>query len=388
MTREKGIQLTNSRRELASMQMTEEQIVPTGVVNLILTYDNFDSINGLSSVPLISTLFNSVKIQKYVRFKKLLKAITKGNFEKVQAMIWDDPSLLLEKLDINDYVITPSGQKCNHITAYRTALACEDTSMANRIKYVLYQLTGNDRLANTQYREQLPEGWEAIETKRWNPIYTVLESLKNAIRDAKPDDITSSGDPEYMLTIKENSFVTTELTSFRKHLNARLEEEITTGRHFNPDLLLQAYQMYNDLYQKDFRSDSSDPRALLFWQQVIGTIQRALPVNYIQAFCAGLEKTIEALQVDVYQGRSLKIQIFDTARNNWVPTNLYPLSASRLGFEYAIYGVEPGIAGKYRGNGRIVTCECFQILCQTKAACMRALISLNFERISSFCSVS
>ena len=82
----------------------------------------------------------------------------------------------------------------------------------------------------------------------------------------------------------------------------------------------------------------SDPRAMIFWQQVIGTVQRGLPVNYVQAFCDGLYTTEEKLRDNNPQGRSLKFQLFDTGQGAWVSSDFYPLSVSRLGFDYAIYG--------------------------------------------------
>jgi len=43
----------------------------------------------------------------------------------------------------------------------------EDTQMATLIKNKLFELTGNNDAANTQYREQFPDGWETAETERW-----------------------------------------------------------------------------------------------------------------------------------------------------------------------------------------------------------------------------
>ena len=84
---------------------------------------------------------------------------------------------------------------------------------------------------------------------------------------------------------------------------------------------------------------------MLFWQQVIGTIQRVLPVNYVQALCDGLYTTEENLRNNNPQGRSLKIQIelFDNGCNVWVSSDFYPLSVSRLGFDYAMYGQGGGL---------------------------------------------
>ncbi len=332
--------MTKSRKplniDLKNIHVTEEVAAPVDVMNTMLVYDDFDPINGHGAVPLVSTLFNSIKTQKDARLKKLLTAIVNGKPGIVEAMLERDPSLLLEKLDEDDYVTALSGQRSNNATAYRTALAVEDTQMVTLIKNKLRELTGSDDVANTQYRDQFPDGWEAAERERWKLIFTTLDSLKDAIRDAKPDDIKLSYYPVGTLKVKERSDVAVVLALFRSQLNALLDEVVTKGRHFNPDLLLKAFKMYDDHYRDDFGNNWKDPHAMLFWQQGIGTIQRSLPVNYVQAFCDGLDITEEKLRHNRPQDRSLEISLFDT--RVWVPTDFYPLSRSRLGFDYAIYG--------------------------------------------------
>ncbi len=345
MKRKRRTKLTSSRKQLTidsnNTKVIEETMAPVDVMNTMLVYDDFGPVTGHGAVPLVSTLFNSIKTQKDARLKELLTAIVNGKPGIVEAMLERDPSLLLEKLDENDYVTALSGQRSNHATAYRTALAVEDTQMALLLKNKLFELTGNNDVANTQYREQFPEGWEIDETKRWAPVFTTLDSLKDAIRDVKSGDISSSGEPEYKLTVRKGSAVAKILALFRSQLNARirrLNEIVTTGRHFNPHLLLKAFQMYDDHFQDDFGNAWSDPRAMLFWQQGIGTIQRGLPVNYVQAFCDGLYATEAKLRNNQPQGRLLKIDFLDTLRLTRVPMDFYPLSTSRLGFDYAIYG--------------------------------------------------
>jgi hypothetical protein len=75
---------------------------------------------------------------------------------------------------------------------------------------------------------------------------------------------------------------------------------------------------------------------MLFWQQVIGYVQRFMPANYAQAFCEGLDNTNKKLQESTPQGRSLKFEKYHAGR--WVPTDFYPLFGSRLGFDFAMYG--------------------------------------------------
>ena len=346
----------------------EEKEVPGGVMNIMLDYDSLDKVsNENPSVPLVPTFFK-FKTERVTRLKPLLEAIVSGNLDKVTAIIEKEPSLLEERLEAKDYVTAPSGQRSNNATAYRTALAVEDTQMAAMIRAKLIEIAGKDA-ADTQYHEQFPDGWEAAEEKRSAPLFTQLNTLTDVIKDAKQGDITSSGDPEYKLTVREGSSVATALAQFRSLLDEKLNDIVTTGRHFNPKLLLQALKIYDDRY-KDFGCHWSDPRAMIFWQQVIGTVQRGLPVNYVQAFCDGLYTTEEKLRDNNPQGRSLKFQLFDTGQGAWVSSDFYPLSVSRLGFDYAIYGL--GQIGVQLGCRRLSGLP-FLMLCQSKTDTYRHL---------------
>jgi hypothetical protein len=142
--------------------------------------------------------------------------------------------------------------------------------------------------------------------------------------------------------VREGSAVARALQGFKLLLVATLNEIIRTGRHFNPDVLQRAFQMYDNYFADIY----TDPPALLFWQQVVGYIQRFLPANYMQAFCdEGLSITEEKLRKGEPQGRSLRIDVWDSHRNNWSTVNIYPLSSSSLGSDFAIYGRSQHCAG-------------------------------------------
>ncbi len=373
--------------ESNNTKVTEEPIAPIDLINSMLEYDDFDSVIGHGAVPLVSTLFNSIKTQKDARLKELLTAIVNGEPDIVEAMLERDPSLLLEKLDEDDYVTALSGQKSNNAAAYRTALAVEDSQMAAMIKNKLFELTGNNDAANAQYREQFPDGWAADEAKRWAPVFTTLDTLTTVIRDAKPGDISSSGNPEYKLTVREGSDVAVVLAQFRAQLDALLDEVVTTGRHFNPNLLWKAFQIYHDHFRDYFGGDWKDPRAMLFWQQIIGTIQRRLPVNYVQAFCDGLYTTKEKLRNNQPQGRSLKIELGNMLQQSWVPTDFYPLSLSRLGFDYAIFADVThgdGLPGtSCRSRAWQAFRRHFRSLCKSKTVCMQTFVPHQSQNVRS-----
>lgn len=312
---------------------TGEVEIPADVVNIMLKYaDCSEQAPGHGSVPLVSTLFNSVKKQK---LRTLFTAGLSGNLDEVKAIVDKNPSLLLEKLDEKECMTIQglSGHKAS-ITFYRTVLATEDTQMAEWLKAKLIEVAGKEE-ADAQYNAQFPKGWEALEEKRWEPLFKQLDIVTQAIRKAAPGDIVSSGHPEYKLTVKEGSEVAIALAQFRLLLDATLNEIVTTGRHFNPRLFYSALKTYDDHYANYFGNGWSDPRAMLFWQQVIGYIERIMPVNYVQAFFDGLYNSEEKLRKGLPQGRSLRFELFDSGRNTWVPKDFYPLVDSRLGFDFA-----------------------------------------------------
>ena len=80
--------------------MTEDKEAPVDVMNIMLEYDDFDKVIGHGLVPLVPTLFNSIKSQKSERLKHLLIAIVNGNLDETKAILEKDPSLLQKQLRI------------------------------------------------------------------------------------------------------------------------------------------------------------------------------------------------------------------------------------------------------------------------------------------------
>ena len=158
--------------------------------------------------------------------------------------------------------------------------------------------------------------------------------------------------------MRGGAFVERELHEFWRLLDATRDEVITAGkRPFNPRLFLRALQIIYDNY---FGNDWADPRALLFWQKVVGYdgIQRVMPVNYVQAFHDWLPNTVRKLKHNQPQDRSTRFEIFRVL-GGWVDVDFYPLQArGSLGFNFAIYGagylwrgiVERAVVGSCAGG--------------------------------------
>lgn len=257
--------------------------------------------------------------------------------DEFKKMLDANPRLALTKWtttkDEEKVTTNKGGQRIqiNGKTAYQIALGDDDTEMAAMLKARIVKMT-DEKKADAQYMAQFPEKWEKKEKERWAPLFTQLEKLIKAIRSANRGDITASYEPEYKLTIREESEVALVLANYRKSWDAILNE-VVTGRHYNPRLLQQAFQIYDDLFDFVY-SDARNPGALLFSRQGIGYAERHMPANYVQAFCDGFDKTVENLEKDVPQSRSFKFKFYDGYK--FILMNFYPLDASRLGFDFAL----------------------------------------------------
>jgi hypothetical protein len=98
--------------------------------------------------------------------------------------------------------------------------------------------------------------------------------------------------------------------------------EVKAGKHFNVQFLLKALEIYDANYDP-----WSPDQCQLFWSQVVGYLERLLPISYVQAGCQGIDNIIK--------GEPLKRVL--TLLDN---TAYYPLDAgpeNRLGFNHGVY---------------------------------------------------
>ncbi|MHB1949332.1 MAG: hypothetical protein ACYCQI_14600 [Gammaproteobacteria bacterium] len=339
----------------------QETHVPVGIMNITLGYEGSDPVSGDAGVPLVSTLFNSIKTQKLARLRTLLTAIVSGDPATAQRILQQDPSLRLEKLEEKDAVTSLTGHRFN-LTPYQAALAVEDIQMAEMIKSIFVELKDEDE-ANKQYDEQrLTESEKA----RWKPIFEQRDKLLRVIRYSKKGDITSSKEPDYIATERKGSQVETELVKFYELLDASLNEVITAGkRPFLSNLLLEPLLMYDNKksYKDYFGGRWDDPRALFFIQKVIGYegIQRLMPVNLVQAHQDWLDDAAEKLKNNQPQPRETSFKIYRYGRVETV--DFYPLRPRGTpGFNFMIYGGRGLLAGRPLGGGAL---RFSKLICQT-----------------------
>ncbi len=354
--------ISSQNRSDTDLNEVKQKIVPLSVINEIQEFAGADKIPGSrdKTVSLESGFFGLIRTQ---RLKALLSAIVSGDPNKVKKILDIDPSLLLEKLEEGDSVIAPTGHKFN-LKPYQAALAVDDTQMAAMIKTYFVNKLKNENEADIQYKEQCqpPKKLKKAEEKKWIPIFKQLDKLTLAIRKSNLGDMTSSGDPGYNITVKKDSVVERELHEFWKLLDATQDEVITAGkRPFNPKLLIKAWDTYNYHYEDYFGNNSLDPRALLFWQKVIGYdgIQRFIPVNYVQAIRDGFNNTINKLKNNQPQNRNTSFEIGHAGNEETI--DFYPLRRRESpGFNFSIYrGLghvhqNAGIFWDFHGSSRLL----------------------------------
>jgi hypothetical protein len=298
-------------------------IAPQNVVNTILAYEGSYTVSHtFGTVPLVSTIFHSIKLQKLPRIKALLTAIVSGQQDTAEVILKKDASLALEKLEEKDFVTAPTGHRFN-LKPYQAALAVRDFEMAKMIKSYL-DVGEADRQFSEQARGKM------INEK---PIFEQLNQLSNAIYRSKDDIILSDSEA----TVKQGSLVEKELHKFWKLLDATLDEIITIDKKpFIPDRLLsKALQLYRNRYMWWSDGAYGDRRTWLFVQRVMGYdgIQRIMPVNYIQDF-----RYIPYDWSDQIHHHSTKFG-YRVDCNNVVQIDFYPLlPRSSKGFHFFTQG--------------------------------------------------
>ncbi len=206
------------------------------------------------------------------------------------------------------------------------ALGAEDVSrkdhpgegMAEMIEFYLRKLPEGELEIKQQQVQQFPLGYEKEEKAQHESDIAALKKVAEAVAVSQ---VMISHD-----TNKTIPDATCEkaLEDFRKYLVPK--GVIKTGKHFNANLLVEAFKLYEEKYEA-FGCTWNSPRNMLFWQKIIGYIQRYLPACYAQAFSQGLHFVVNRNEK---LGHSFKDR-FDNVF-------FFPLDARpefRLGYDYA-----------------------------------------------------
>lgn len=260
--------------------------------------------------------FNTRIRTKCEKMQTLLKHVVLGEQIAAEAMLQIDPGLLLEKSIVKDY----SGRRI-YGTALQIALGAEDVCYHDHeecmtemiLKYFKLLPNAEEKIV-AQTKEQFPDGHEIEEETRKEKDLAALEKIKDT-----------------MLTTDATNAHEIALQEFRRYLQPK--EVIKKGKHFNIQLLIEAFKIYARCYNQ-FGGGNSEKNNF-YWRKIIGFIQRFLPMCYAQAICQCIYDIVKE------NGDNLKRScIFrHSIRNNTV---YYPLDSDddfSLGYDYAASGV-------------------------------------------------
>ncbi|HAU0673210.1 TPA: hypothetical protein JBG80_12150 [Legionella pneumophila] len=224
--------------------------------------------------------------------QKLLTHVVKGEQAKAQAMIEKNPGLLLIKAKAIDY----SGRTIIG-TAFQGALGAGDKPMWEMMLPYFKDLKEGEALR--QFHEQFPHGIEDEVSAQ------ELKDYYNAIASAIIHD------EDHGLSV---------IAGFRKEITS--QKEITQGKHFNLQHLLAAYQAYAANFNAFTNWENRD----LFWQKVIGYVQRQMTAYDAQIYCSGVANVL-----DNKKSLARTLEFFDGQ-------TFFPLvDDSGLGFEFACF---------------------------------------------------
>ncbi|CZH70768.1 TPA: hypothetical protein ACT9HO_002089 [Legionella pneumophila] len=223
--------------------------------------------------------------------QKLLTHVVKGEQDKAQAMLEKNPGLLLIKSKAVDY----SGRTIVG-TAFQGAIGAGDKPMWKMMLSYFEGLEQGEALR--QFDEQFPSGTEETPAAELKAYY---DAIASAIIH----------DEDHGLSVIEG---------FRKEITC--QKEITQGKHFNLQHLIAAYQAYIDNFYAFGNWGNRD----LFWQKVIGYVQRQMTAYDAQIYCSGV--------ISVLYNESSFSRTFELSDDK----NFFPLQIdSALGFDFACY---------------------------------------------------
>jgi hypothetical protein len=265
-----------------------------------------------------------------VNIKKLLQRIAYGEQEAAEKMIDADPRLLMMSGDVVDY----SHRKIIDVTPVQLAFGGDDEVMCAMLKEKMcaYSETTHqnrewgETIFSNQIRAKFPEDAEA-EQKAAAEFDEFMEQLVAAINDphANIDELNHEPNESPLRKL---------LDGFRVKF---APGEVRAGKHFNVQLLLKALEIYDTNYE----IWDTDQRILL-WSQVVGYLERLLPVSYVQAVCQGID--------NVRKGKPLK-RVLTLCDN----TSYYPLDAepaNRLGFNHGVnFDANARMSRRYEWRG-------------------------------------
>jgi len=291
----------------------QEQISQTRDVLEVNVYPRL-STRDLMSLSGSCRLFNELTLRTR-KSSELMKRVICGEETRAESILESAPYLSLSRISKDRQTTDPSGQLITGLTPFQAALCAGDVEMCQMMEPYIDQLKNGREVRQIQFREIFPQGLEeSVRSQKLAASAFDFRPIVNAITSATDLDVKA------VLEKRDNGSVLCEtLDIFRKAFKQCVTDELV----YNPYYLLRVFEIYDE--QSDIWG--GDKRHL-FWRNVIGFVERFMPVCYAQAFARGIYYIVEE---DVALARSLNLRFGGES--------LYPLNFDfpiGLGFDYAL----------------------------------------------------
>ena len=209
--------------------------------------------------------------KKTEKVQNFLLHVVHGEQYEVEEMLKQDLGLLLEDGIVKDY----SNRKIKG-TAFKIALGAGDTSMWKMVEEYFKQLPNGEEKKLKQFNEQFPESYNENEHEKYdfNTLLHIIKSDPLIHNQCQITDVTKHA-----------------LRAFREHFTPKSTDIITTGKHFDMQILIDALEAYDanfDIKKKDQEWN----QRVLYCQQVIGYLERLFPACDAQACCQGFYNVV------------------------------------------------------------------------------------------------
>ena len=259
----------------AKQKTTQIKSLPNPLLRIIVSHSKNQDANSFAKA---SHLFYKV-IKPNLDIQKLSQHIVYGEMDEAEKMIKANPQLLLMQGSVIDY----SGRAIEG-TPFQMALGAEDVAfqddeigMVEMIQQNLSMLDDGEKIIARQYRAQFPDDFEENEKIRQTNDLEALNKVFTAIKESKAEEAKQLAED-----------CRNALEEFREYLKPK--NVIKNGKHFNAEMLLRAFELYDYNYYGFGSYDS--PKNNMLLRQVVGYVQRFLPACYAQVFCQGLKNIV------------------------------------------------------------------------------------------------
>jgi hypothetical protein len=192
---------------------------------------------------------------EHLASQKLVTHVVLGEEDKAHVLIQANPKLLLIKSEGKDY----SGRTIR-ATPFQAAIGAGDKPM-----WEMMQKYMDREEASRQFHEWFPNGIEEA-----------------------PEKLAIDYDAIALSIIHHADQGQSAIEGFRSDITR--QKEITQGVHFDLHHLLAAYQAYNNHF---YALGPGWVKRDLFWNQVIGYVQRQMTAYDAQIHCSGVEPVLD-----------------------------------------------------------------------------------------------